>query len=111
MKITYEDYRDEVRQYFVCCPFCGSEKLNYVAPGPAGHLRFFNGRDTLTCEECGAKWLLYFRIGFLEAYIEWAKLEIESRNGKGREMVGKEIGKEQWREMALETRRSQVASA
>jgi len=105
MKLTYEDYRDEVRQYFVCCPFCGGEKLDYVAPGPAGVFRLLDGRDTLTCEECGAKWLLYFRIGFGQGYLEWAKLEIESRNGRGRELVGKEIRKDEWREKSLEVRR------
>jgi hypothetical protein len=108
MKLTYEDYRDEVRQYFVCCPFCGSDRLDYVASGPAGHLRLLDGKDMLTCGECGAKWLLYFRLGFLQGYLEWAKLEIESKDGKGLELVGKEIRKDDWREMALETRRKKA---
>lgn len=110
MKWTYEDYNSEVRQYFVCCPFCGSEKLNYVAPGPwtgaSVWARNFGGRDTLTCEECGAKWLLYFKIGFADCYFEWAKLELESKNGKGLELIGKEISKDEWRKLAIEMRRT-----
>jgi len=106
MKWTYENFKNEARQYFICCPFCGSEKLDYVSMGPAASFRW-SGRDTLTCEECGAKWLLYFKAGFSDWYFEWAKLELESKNGKGLELIGKEISKDEWQRMAIEMRRTQ----
>lgn len=84
----------EVRGYFVCCPLCGNEEIevNLVT----------GGRDTLTCENCKAKWHLYVGVrGF-----RWAELDIESKNGKGLKMLGKRLNKEEWRRMAYEIRKT-----
>ena len=83
-----KQYESEVRGYFVCCPLCGSEDIEV-------HL-VSGGRDTLTCEDCGAKWHLYIGLrGF-----RWAELEIESQDKKGLELLGKRLPKDEWRKMA-----------
>jgi hypothetical protein len=106
VKKAYRMHRDEALRCFVCCPFCGSERLDYVPQDPAGHFHLAFGRQTLTCEECGAQWLLCFKAGFTWDYLEWAKLEIASKNGKGLELIGKEISKDEWQKMAIEMRRT-----
>jgi len=90
----FKSVESEVLGYFICCPFCGSERLQT-------HL-ISGGRDTLTCENCGAKWHLYVGLtGF-----KWAELDIESKNGKGLELLGKRLDKNEWREMAHRIRRT-----
>ena len=90
----HEQYRSDVRGCFVCCPLCGSEEIQtHLVTG---------GRDTLTCEDCGAKWHLYVGLTGLK----WAELEIESKNGKGLELLGKRLQKDEWRRMALEIRKT-----
>jgi hypothetical protein len=54
------------------------------------------GKDTLSCYECGAKWHLHMGItGF-----KWAELQLESEDGKGVELLGKKVNKKDWRKMA-----------
>jgi len=54
------------------------------------------GRDTLSCYECGAKWHLYIGLTGLK----WAELELEGEDGKGEELLGKKLKKKEWRKMA-----------
>jgi hypothetical protein len=76
----------EVRGYFVCCPLCGSEqiKTHFV----------FGGRDTLTCEDCGAKWHLCF--GRHDSF-KWAELDLDSRDKRGLQLLGKRLDKDEAR--------------
>lgn len=84
----------EVRGYFVCCPLCGSEEIQFSL--------IVGGRDRLTCENCGAKWHLYVGLrGF-----RWAELDVESKDGKGLELLGKRLDKDEWRKMAHEIRKT-----
>jgi hypothetical protein len=54
------------------------------------------GKDTLSCYECGAKWHLHMGItGF-----KWAELQLESEDGKGAELLGKKVNKKAWRKIA-----------
>jgi hypothetical protein len=54
------------------------------------------GKDTLSCYECGAKWHLHIGLtGF-----KWAKLELESEDGKGEELLGKKLKNKDLRKMA-----------
>jgi len=61
------------------------------------------GRDTLTCENCKAKW--HIKMGLLDN-LKWAELDIESKNGKGLELLGKRLDKDEWRKMAREIRKT-----
>jgi mRNA-degrading endonuclease RelE of RelBE toxin-antitoxin system len=54
------------------------------------------GRDTLSCYGCGAKWHLYIGLTGLK----WAELELEDEDGKGVELLGKKLNKKDWRKMA-----------
>jgi len=54
------------------------------------------GKDTLSCYECGAKWHLYIGLTGLK----WAELELEGEDGKGEELLGKKLKKKEWRKMA-----------
>ena len=91
--LSHEEHIADVRRYFICCPLCGSPKIT-------PHL-INGGRDTLYCDSCGARWHLYVGLTGLK----WAELELESDTGTGRELLGKRIQKEQWKNMAHEARR------
>jgi hypothetical protein len=54
------------------------------------------GKDTLSCYGCVAKWHLYIGLTGLK----WAKLELEDEDGKGVELLGKRLNKKDWRKMA-----------
>jgi mRNA-degrading endonuclease RelE of RelBE toxin-antitoxin system len=54
------------------------------------------GRDTLSCYECGAKWHLHIGLTGLK----WAELDLEDEDGKGVELLGKRLNKKDWRKMA-----------
>jgi hypothetical protein len=84
----HEYYEADVRGYFICCPLCGNEQVKV-------HL-ISGGRDTLTCENCGARWHLYIGLtGF-----KWAELDIEAKDGRGLQLLGKRLDKDEWRRMA-----------
>ena len=53
-------------------------------------------KDTLSCYGCGAKWHLYLGLTGLK----WAELDLESENGKGAELLGKKLDKNEWLKMA-----------
>jgi len=91
---TLKRIDSKVRGYFICCPLCGNNeiKANYI----------LGGRHTLTCENCGAQWHLHIGLrGF-----RWAELDVESKDGKGLELLGKRLEKDEWRKMALEIRKT-----
>lgn len=80
----------KIRRYFICCPLCGSQDMK-------ADIKFgFEGRDTLQCEDCRAKWHLYMNFMGLS----WAKLELVSKDKKGKHLLGKQIKKEEWKKMA-----------
>jgi len=54
------------------------------------------GKDTLSCYGCGAKWHLYIGLTGLK----WAELELEDEDGKGVDLLGKKLNKKDWRKMA-----------
>lgn len=92
-------YEADVRGYFVCCPLCGSEQIET-------HF-IIGGRDTLSCENCGAKWHLYVGLtGF-----KWAELDLESRDKIGMQLLGKRLDKEEWKKMAHDARRTMPREA
>ena len=55
----------------------------------------------MTCDHCNASWHLIFGLGLFK----WAELELESSNGKGRELLSKRLEGEEWRKICLETKR------
>jgi hypothetical protein len=83
-----ETYESDVRGYFPCCPICGSKKIavNLIP----------DGRDTLSCEGCGARWHLYIGLSGLK----WAELDVEADNGKGTELLGRKLDKNEWRKLS-----------
>ncbi len=87
----------DVRGYFLCCPLCGDDKIGVNIVSLTN-----GGRDTLSCYACGAKWHLYLKS--FSATLSWAKLELCSADGKGRELLRKKINKEEWKKMALDAR-------
>lgn len=60
------------------------------------------GRDTLSCEGCGAKWHLYIGVTGLK----WAELDLPSENGKGNELLGKRLKKEYWAKLCQDVRKT-----
>jgi hypothetical protein len=90
-----EEYEADVRKYFLCCPLCGNGQLTV-------NLSLSGGRETITCETCGAKWHIYMGLTGLS----WAELELNSKDGKGIDLVGKKLKKEEWRQKAQATRRT-----
>jgi len=90
----YASYESDVRGYFVCCPLCGSDNLKpHFIQG---------GRDTLTCENCEAKWHLHVGLTGLK----WAELDLVSKDKKGLQLLGKRLDKKEWRNMATEIQRT-----
>jgi hypothetical protein len=82
----------KIRRYFICCPLCASQDLK-------ADLKFgFEGRDTLQCEACKAKWHLYMNFMGLS----WAKLELVSKDKKGQHLLGKQLTNKEWQKMANE---------
>ena len=90
-----EAYESNVRGFFLCCPLCGNDKINAFLPSLSS-----GGRDTLTCETCGAKW--HLRISALG--LSWAELELSSKDGRGQELIGKRLKGAEWRELAQKAR-------
>ena len=93
--IEVEMSKAEVLKYFPNCPICGSGriKVNIV----------MGGKDTVTCFNCGSRWHIYLGVAFGD--LKWAKLELEADDGRGKELLGKEIEASEWQEMAKESRR------
>lgn len=60
------------------------------------------GKDSLSCYECGAKWHLYIGLTGLK----WAELELEAEDGKGAELLGQRLNKKEWRKMAQNTQKT-----
>jgi RNA polymerase subunit RPABC4/transcription elongation factor Spt4 len=83
----------EVREYFIACPLCGSKELKVNIAQI--------GKDTMFCENCGARWHLFFSL----SAFRWAELEVEADDGKGRELVRRRLTKDEWQRMAREVRR------
>jgi hypothetical protein len=85
--VNLQEFAVDLRNYFVCCPICfASAKGTFTAHITNGE------QDTLTCKICEAKWNLYimpFR------GLEWAELACEAKDGKGKELLGKRISKNQ----------------
>lgn len=84
----------DVRGYFPCCPLCGSKKIEVNL--------IVGGRDTLSCESCGARWHLYVGLSGLK----WAELDVEADDGRGRELLGKRFTKDELRVMAQDARKT-----
>jgi hypothetical protein len=94
-KASKHHQESEIWRSFVCCPICGSGKIQvHVVLG---------GEDTLSCLGCGARWNIHF--SHVRGHLKWAKLELEADDGKGKELLGKQIEVDKWKEMALESRK------
>ena len=85
----------EASKYFPNCPICGSGKIQV-------HL-VMGGKDTISCENCGARWHIYF--GHVLGHLKWAELELEADDGRGEELLGQKVEANKWREMAIESRK------
>ena len=64
--MSHREYESDVRGFFPCCPICGNKRIEV-------HL-ISGGRDTLSCESCGAKWHIYVGLTGLK----WAELDVEA---------------------------------
>jgi hypothetical protein len=84
----------EVLKYFPSCPICGREKIQVNV--------VLNGKNTISCLSCGCEWQICF--GLVWGRLEWAKLEKEAYDGKGKNLLEKVIGAPQWFEMAEKSR-------
>ena len=99
-KVKSEDFprtdwfQSRARYYFPFCPLCGNGKEVTINVS-------FDEKDTITCEKCGAKWHIYFSI--LTKKLKWGKLESPSKDGRGRDYLGKEIKPVKWKEMAIKS--------
>jgi len=80
-----------------CCLICGSGKIQF-------HLTD-GGKDRLSCLNCGARWHIYVG-GFWGASLRWAELEMEADDGRGKEILGKRLEKDELLELALEKRKA-----
>lgn len=90
----FSEYESDVRRYFTSCPLCGAREIevNFT----------LGGRDTLSCKNCGARWHIYVGLTGLK----WAELDLEARDGSGRELLGKRMKGNEWRRMAEEKRKT-----
>ena len=80
-------------KYFSYCPICGNDEIDInVGEG---------GKDTINCDNCGAKWHIYF--GFFNKKLKWAKLTLPTKDGGAREYLGKKIEPAKWKEMAIKS--------
>jgi hypothetical protein len=97
--VNLQEFASDLRNYFKCCPICfASAKGIFNVHLTAG------AKDTLTCSTCGAKWNLYiapFR-GF-----EWAELDLTAKDGRGQELLGKRLGKNEILEITTKERDNQ----
>ena len=89
----------KVHEFFPCCPICGSEKI-VVHPSLAGE-------DSLSCSGCGAKW--HIHMGF--AGLNWAELSVEAGDGKGKELLGVRLDRDEWQRMSLQRSETLSTSA
>jgi len=80
-----------------CCPICGSGKIQF-------HI-MTEGKDRLSCLNCGARWHIYVG-GFWNASLRWAELEMEADDGRGKELLGKRLEKDELLGLALEKRKA-----
>lgn len=90
----FSEYESDVRGYFPSCPLCGGREIEVNLT--------FGGRDTLSCKNCDARWHIYVGLTGLK----WAELDLEAKDGKGRELLGKKMKGNEWRRMAVEKRKS-----
>lgn len=61
------------------------------------------GRDTLSCENCRARWHVHFGFwGF-----KWAQLDIKANDGRGAELLGKRLSGDEWHRMAEKVSQSE----
>ena len=75
-----KEFEAETANIFPYCPFCGSLKIQIkVAIGR---------KDHVSCENCNAIWHIYFS-RVQEHNMRWAKLESVTKDGKGKELLGK----------------------
>lgn len=81
-----------VHEYFPYCPLCGSKRMEANIT--------MGGRDTISCENCRARWHIY--IGF--SGFKWAELDIKAKNGKGAELLGKRLNGDEWLRIAKKAR-------
>lgn len=93
--------RAETEEPHIVCCVDKNMRVIYmrVFKNPKKYEKFIEadeGKDTLSCYECGAKWHLYIGLTGLK----WAELELESEDGKGEEFLGKKRNKKDWRKMA-----------
>ena len=99
-RISFKDFdridwfQSRARYYFPFCPICGNGDI-LINVG-------FGGKDTISCENCGARWHLYF--SFFGHQLKWAKLESKADDGRGKELLGKKIMPINWLEMAGRSR-------
>jgi len=81
-----------LRECFICCPLCGSRSIQtYHAPLT---------KTIVSCRSCGARW--HVKLGFTG--VNKARLEVKADDGKGKELLGTWIKKDELRRMADEAR-------
>lgn len=89
----FSEYESDVRGYFPSCPLCGGREIEVNLTS--------GGRDTLSCKNCDARWHIYVGLTGLK----WAELDLEAKDGVGRELLGKRMKGNEWRRMAIEKRK------
>jgi hypothetical protein len=85
--VNLQEFAMDLRNYFTCCPICFASAKGTFAV----HLTM-GGKDTLTCNICGASWSLYI-VPF--SGFQWALLESTAKDGRGYEILGKRLGKKE----------------
>jgi hypothetical protein len=83
--VNLQEFAIDLRNYFKCCPICFAS-----AKGTLNVHLDLGENDSLTCNVCGAKWHLYI-VPF--GGFQWAKLELGSKDGRGRELMGRRLDK------------------
>lgn len=86
LMVNLQEFALDLRNYFTCCPICfASTKGTFSVHLTAG------GKDTLSCNVCGSKWILH--IAPFQGF-EWAELETPAKDGRGQEFIGKRLDRE-----------------
>ncbi len=87
------EFHSKARYYFPFCPICGTIELEIIV--------IIGGKDNIFCNRCGAAWHIYFSL--IKEKMKWAELISPSKNGKGKEYIGKKIKPPKWKEMAIKS--------
>ena len=101
--VDLQEFALDLRNYFKCCPICfSSAKGTFKVHLTAG------GKDTLTCNICGAEWHLYIVpfTGF-----QWAELESTATDGRGQELFSKRLNKKEILSITQNANQEQISQS